>query len=224
MTQRWVCYFRVSTKRQGESGLGLEAQREAVRRFIGEGHIVAEHQEIESGSRADRPALEAALRDCRIHNATLAIAKLDRLARSVSFISRLQDDGVDFVAADMPSANRFTIHILAAVAEHERRMISDRTKAALAAAKARGTRLGGRRAGHRIEDHAAIGCRRSAQVRGAVANALARDRSEIINAIQESGVTSLRGVARSLNERGVPAPRGGEWSAGQVSRVLARVS
>lgn len=221
---RYVAYFRVSTKRQGESGLGLEAQRDAVLRFVGDGEIVAEHQEVESGGRADRPALLAALRDCRIHRATLVIAKLDRLARSVSFISKLHEEKVDFVATDNPHANRFTVQILAAVAEHERKMISDRTRAALQAAKARGVRLGGRRDGHRIEDHSGLGRERSALIRSAKAISLAGDRLEIIDAIRAEGVSSLRGIARALNDRTVPAPRGGEWCAGQVSRVLTRTS
>lgn len=222
--KRFVAYYRVSTKRQGESGLGLEAQREAVQRFIGGAQLVAEHQEVESGGRADRPALEAALRDCRIHGATLIIAKLDRLARSVAFISRLQEDGVPFVAVDLPHANNFTVQIMAAVAEHERKLIGERTRAALQAARARGVRLGGRRAGHRIEDHAERGRQRSAEVRTARADALASDRSEVVARIRAEGVTSLQGIARELNARSIPAPRGGTWSAGQVRRVLLRMS
>ena len=220
--QRYVAYYRVSTRRQGESGLGLEAQKDAVRRFIGGVELVAEHQEVESGSRADRPALEAALRDCRVHRATLVIAKLDRLARSVAFISKLQEDGADFVAVDLPHANTFTVQIMAATAEFERKLISERTKAALQAARSRGVRLGGRRQGHRIEDHAERGRIRSAEVRSSTANALAQDRLEVISNIRDQGVTSLRGIARALNDRSIPAPRGGEWCAGQVKRVIER--
>jgi DNA invertase Pin-like site-specific DNA recombinase len=220
--KRYVAYYRVSTKRQGESGLGLEAQREAVARFIGEAELIAQHEEVESGGRADRPALEAALRDCRVHRATLVIAKLDRLARSVAFISKLQEDGADFVAVDLPHANTFTVQIMAATAEFERKLISERTRAALQAAKMRGVRLGGRRKGHRIEDHAERGRIRSAQVRSTTADALAYDRLVIIRNIRDQGITSLRGIARALNERSVPAPRGGEWCAGQVKRVIER--
>jgi DNA invertase Pin-like site-specific DNA recombinase len=221
--KRYVSYYRVSTKRQGESGLGLDAQKDAVARFIGPAALVAEHQEVESGGRADRPALEAALRDCRIHRATLVIAKLDRLARSVAFISRLQEEGVDFVAVDLPHANNFTVQVMAAVAEHERKLIAERTSAALQAAKARGVKLGGRRGDHRIEDHAQRGRERSAQVRSSAADALARDRLEIIQNIRSQGAVTLRGIARALNERSVPAPRGGQWCAGQVKRVVERL-
>lgn len=221
--KRYVAYYRVSTRRQGESGLGLEAQREAVRRFIAGADLTSEHQEIESGGKADRPALEAALRDCRIHSATLVIAKLDRLARSVAFISRLQEDGVQFVAVDLPHANNFTVQIMAAVAEHERRLIAERTRAALQAARARGTKLGGRRGAHRIEDHADRGRQRSAEVRTAQADALASDRFEVVRTIRAEGVSSLQGIARELNKRSIPAPRGGSWSAGQVRRVVSRM-
>src|SRR6266446_1735980 len=136
---RFVSYYRVSTAQQGASGLGLEAQREAVARHVAgaAGVIVAEFQEIESGKKNDRPQIAAALAACRLRRATLVIAKLDRLARNVHFISSLMESGVDFVACDNPHATRLTIHILAAVAEHEREMISQRTIAALAAAAAR---------------------------------------------------------------------------------------
>lgn len=223
MIRQFVAYYRVSTKRQGDSGLGLDAQRDAVQRFIGGAALVAVHQEVESGGRADRPALEAALRDCRIHRATLVIAKLDRLARSVAFISRLQEDGVDFVAVDLPHANTFTVQIMAAVAEHERKLIAERTRSALRAAKARGVQLGGRRGAHRIEDHAQRGRVRSAEVRTAKADALASDRLEVVRAIRADGVATLQGIARELNRRSIPAPRGGAWSAGQVRRVVLRV-
>ena len=144
--ERFVGYFRVSTDKQGRSGLGLDAQQEAVSRFVQarSSKLISEIVEIESGTRADRPMLAEALRLCRVHRATLLIAKLDRLARNVAFISNLMESGVEFEAVDFPSANRLTIHILSAVAEHEAGMIRERTKSALAAAKKRGVKLGGR--------------------------------------------------------------------------------
>ena len=144
---KFISYLRVSTARQGASGLGLEAQRDAVTRYLNGGHwqLVQELVEVESGKRNDRPQIAEALRLCRLHKATLVIAKLDRLARNVHFISSLMESGVDFVACDFPEANRLTVHILAAVAEHEAGMISGRTKAALSAARARGVALGGQR-------------------------------------------------------------------------------
>ncbi|WP_267406977.1 recombinase family protein, partial [Methylobacterium sp. GC_Met_1] len=141
---QFIAYYRVSTKRQGVSGLGLEAQQEAVRSYLNGGNwqLLAEVVEVESGKRNDRPKLAEALKLCRLHKATLVIAKLDRLARNVAFVSALMEAGVEFVAVDFPQANRLTVHILAAVAEHEAKAISERTRAALAAAKARGVKLG----------------------------------------------------------------------------------
>jgi DNA invertase Pin-like site-specific DNA recombinase len=143
----FVAYYRVSTQRQGRSGLGLDAQREAVRTYLNGGTWTLRDEvvEVESGKRADRPQLAEALRLCRRHRATLIIAKLDGLARNVAFVSALMESGVEFTAVDFPQANRLTVHILAAVAEHEAAMISARTKTALAQAKARGVKLGGDR-------------------------------------------------------------------------------
>src|SRR5271170_1318580 len=169
---KFVSYLRVSTVRQGISGLGLEAQRESVASYLKGGHwsLVREVVEIESGKRNDRPAIAEALRLCRLHGATLVIAKLDRLARNVHFVSSLMESGVEFVAVDFPQANRLTIHILAAVAEHEAKAISERTKAALAAAKARGVKLGGQRGSlDRMSRMARKGNAASAAVRGASA-------------------------------------------------------
>src|SRR5436305_5419555 len=138
----FVSYYRVSTDRQGESGLGLDAQRNADYLNGGCWNLLAEFTEIESGKRADRPQLAAALGACKKQKARLVIAKLDRLSRNLAFIATLMDSGVEFVAVDNPHANKLTIHILAAVAQHERELISARTSAALKAAKARGKRLG----------------------------------------------------------------------------------
>ena len=141
---QFIAYFRVSTDRQGKSGLGLEAQREAVMNYLNGGSwtLAAEYVEVESGKHSDRQQLAAALAACKKHRAKLVIAKLDRLSRNLAFIAALMESGVEFVAVDNPHANKLTVHILAAVAQHEREMISERTKAALQAAKARGKKLG----------------------------------------------------------------------------------
>ena len=214
---KFVAYYRVSTDQQGASGLGLEAQRKAVETYLDGGpwRLVAEHTEVESGKRADRPELTKALLACRKHKAKLVIAKLDRLSRNLAFIATLMDSGVEFVAVDNPHANKLTIHILAAVAQHEREAISERTKAALAAAKARGKKLGGPRL--------AEARRRSLAARSAAADAFAANVRPIIEQIQASGVSSLRGVARALTARGVRTARGGsEWTAAQVINALER--
>jgi DNA invertase Pin-like site-specific DNA recombinase len=221
-TGRFIAYYRVSTAKQGASGLGLEAQQEAVRSYLNGGRwkMIDEVTEIESGKRNDRPALARALSLCRIHKATLIIAKLDRLARNVNFISNLMESKVEFTAVDFPQANRLTVHILAAVAEHEAAMISARTKSALQAAKARGVRLG--TPNHKlIARHADKGTQASATVRSATARERAADILPVIQEVQSDGVTTLAGIAGTLNERGIPAPRGGSWSPVQVSRVLA---
>ena len=147
---RFIPYYRVSTKRQGESGLGLEAQQVDVSKLIAEreGTEIAHYTEVETGKNSDRPELEKAIAHAKLSNATLVVAKLDRLARNVAFTSALMESGIPFVCCDCKEANRFTLHILAAVAEEEARKIGERTKKALAAAKARGIRLGSSRAGH----------------------------------------------------------------------------
>jgi DNA invertase Pin-like site-specific DNA recombinase len=223
-TGKFVAYYRVSTQGQGASGLGLEAQQEAVRNYLNGGRwkLVTEVTEIESGKRNDRPALAKAMSLCRLHGATLVIAKLNRLARNVHFISALMEDkDVPFVAADFPQANRLTIHILAIVAEHEAEMISKRTKDALAAAKARGAKLGGDRSGT-LSLHAMKGTQASAKARSATSRRRAADILPAIEAIRSEGATTLQGIAETLNARSIPAPRGGLWSAVQVSRVLAQ--
>jgi DNA invertase Pin-like site-specific DNA recombinase len=221
-TGKFVAYYRVSTQRQGASGLGLEAQQAAVRAHLNGGNwkIVAEFTEIESGKRSDRPKLAEALAACQRYGAKLIIAKLDRLARNVAFVSNLMESGVEFEAVDFPQANRLTIHILAAVAEHEAKMISERTKAALAAAKARGKVLGGFR-GVRFTDESR---QRASAARTERADAKAANVAPVIAELQEAGVTSLSAIAAALNDRGIPTPRGGEWQAVQVQRVLARLS
>lgn len=218
---KFVAYYRVSTERQGRSGLGLEAQKKAVADFLNGGRwtLVAEHTEIESGKRNDRPQLAAALADCRLHKATLVVAKLDRLSRDAAFLLMLRDAGVEITAADMPDANRLTVGIMAMIAEHEREAISARTKAALAAAKARGTRLGN--PAHLDRRARRLGTAASARVRGAAAQQRANDCAPIIAELRAAGAVSLRDLARGLDARGVPAVRGGRWHPAAVRRLLA---
>ena len=218
----FVLYFRVSTDRQGASGLGIEAQRAAVATFLNGGNwkVAAEFVEIESGKVNDRAELAKAIKACRLYGARLLIAKLDRLSRDAHFLLGLEKAGVDFVAADMPNANRLTVGIMAMVAEEERRMISARTKAALAAAKARGKVLGGFR-GVKVDDEART---LSIASRKATASARAGDVAPTIAELKASGITSLGALAKALTERGIPTAKGATtWSPMQVSRVLARL-
>lgn len=212
---KFVSYFRVSTQRQGASGLGLDAQRADVMRFVGEGEIVGEFVEIESGRKSDRPKLREALALARKSKAKLVIAKLDRLARNVHFISGLMESGVDFIAVDRPFAKPFELHIYAAMAEEEARAISARTKAALAAKKAQGAVLGNRtNLADAQAKGRAKGAERAAQYR---ANVL-----PIIDQVRAAGVTTLHGIAIALTARGVRTPRGGtEWHPMTVQRLLA---
>jgi DNA invertase Pin-like site-specific DNA recombinase len=217
----FVSYLRVSTSRQGQSGLGLEAQRSAVASFlkVGNSKLLSEHVEIESGSHDDRPRLAEALTVCRLHNATLVIAKLDRLSRDAHFLLGLTKAGVCFVAADMPEANEMVVGMMAVVAQAERKMISQRTRAALAAAKARGIKLGKpENLRNQIE-----GCAKGRAARTKAASARANDLSPIIDHFRATGVVSLRAIAGELNARGIPAARGGYWSPTQVRRVMDRV-
>jgi len=211
---RYVAYYRVSTEQQGKSGLGLEAQRAAVLAFVGEQELIAEHTDIESGKNNDRPALKRALAEARTANATLVIAKLDRLARSVSFIASLMESGIRFVAVDMPEANSLTLHIMSAVAQYEREAISQRTKAALAAAKARGTKLGNPRPG--------ISLAKGKATLKARADEFAQSVYPLIEKLQAAGATSLRDIAHALNRHGIQSARGAAWSGAGVRNVILR--
>ncbi len=217
---RYIAYYRVSTARQGRSGLGIEAQKQAVAGHLNGAKPISEFTEVESGRRSDRPQLVAALAACRVHRAVLVIAKLDRLARNVAFVSSLMEAGVEFEAVDFPQANRLTIHILAAVAEHEARAISDRTKAALAAVKARGTSLGGDRG----RAGTCTDLAKARAVRAAKADSRAIDLAPTIERLRCEGARSLRAIAAGLNAQGITAARGGHWSAAQVRNVLSRVA
>lgn len=214
-----IGYVRVSTQKQGASGLGLEAQLAAITGYAAQhgAEIVAIYQEVESGKNNDRPELAKALGHARKAKATFVVAKLDRLARNVAFVSQIMDSGADFVAVDNPYATRLTLHILAAVAEHEASMIAARTKAALAAAKARGVKLGSPVAAETA--HIA----RAAKI--AKASAKAVNLIAIVKDIERSGVTSLTGIAKALEARGVQTPSGNlNWQPGQVSRIKARAA
>jgi DNA invertase Pin-like site-specific DNA recombinase len=220
MNGKFVAYYRVSTQRQGKSGLGLEAQQQAVNSFLNGGKwaLVAEIKEVESGKNNDRPELARALALCRIHRATLLVAKLDRLARNVAFISALMESGVKFHAVDMPEVNEMVIHILASVAQGEAKAISDRTKAALAAAKRRGAVLGGLR--WNITSVGDKGRKAALEARRAKAASYRADVLPVIREKREQGAITLQAIADALNADGTPAPRGGEWSPVQVHRIL----
>ena len=221
-TGNFIAYYRVSTDRQGQSGLGLDAQRKAVMDFLNGGNwqLVDEYTEVESGKRNDRPELADALDACKRQKAKLVIAKLDRLARNVHFVSGLMESGVDFVAADMPEANKLTIHILAAMAEYEREQISDRTKKALAAAKAKGKKLGWSMPSRQREQ--AKASRKGVKSNIAHADQFAGNTLPIIREVQAAGITTLQGIAEALNARGVHTARDKKWFPATVKNILAR--
>jgi DNA invertase Pin-like site-specific DNA recombinase len=229
MVKPIVAYYRVSTKRQGESGLGLEGQRMAVEQYVSSqgATLAGSYTEVESGKKSDRPQMARALAHARRMNATLVVAKLDRLARNVAFTSTLMDSGVEFVCCDQPHATRLTIHILAAVAEDEARRISERTKTALAAAKARGVKLGSAREGHWTgrEDQRRAGLVK-AQAMAAEARRKAADEAYIdlvpdMQEMRDSGL-SLRAIAARLNGQGHRTRRNKLWNPMQVRNVLQR--
>jgi DNA invertase Pin-like site-specific DNA recombinase len=225
---RFIAYYRVSTAAQGRSGLGLEAQRQAVADYLNGGRwdLLAAFTETESGKRADRPELAKALAACRVHRATLVIAKLDRLSRNAAFLLNLRDAGVRFVAADMPDANELTIGIMAVVAQAEAKMISARTKAALAEVKKRREAeglppLGGARPGA-AERARRVAGKGTAALR-AKALARAQDLKPVLLELFHEGIAGQRAIARKLNERGIPTARGRQWSNVQVGALLRRL-
>lgn len=221
---RVVAYYRVSTDGQGRSGLGLEAQRSAVRHLCDarDWSIIAEFTEIESGKRNSRPQLAAALNRAKVMGAKLVVAKLDRLSRDAEFTLKVRNSGVDFACADNPDVNRLTIGLLAVINEDERDRIAERTRVALAAAKARGVRLG--------NPNGAASLRRAGKGNGAAlkavkANAAARavDYAPIIRDIRAGGAVSLPAIAKELNERGIITARGGRWHPSSVRNLLSRL-
>ena len=215
MDGRFISYLRVSTRQQGRSGLGLEAQRQAVEDYLNGGSwkLLDEFVEVESGKRSDRPELARALAACRKRKATLVIARLDRLGRNVHFISGLMQSGVPFLVCDRPNAKPFELHIYAALAEEETRAISARTKAALQAAKARGVRLGNPT---NLDEAARLGSAANQER----ARQWADNIMPVIAQIQATGITTLEGIAKELNARNMKTSRGGEWHRTSVMRVL----
>lgn len=227
----FIAYYRVSTAKQGESGLGLDAQRRSVTDFIARtGVMIGEYTEVESGKHDNRPVLRDAIRQCKLTGARLLIAKLDRLSRDVHFLTGLEKDGIDFVAADMPMANRLTVHILAAVAQAEREAISQRTKSALTSIKVRlaaGEEYISKRSGRRVTrlgsptGTAPISDGSGPRAAHAKAQAFADRVGPTVRALRDSPMT-LKQVAAQLNATHVKAPNGETWTAMTVSRVLAR--
>ena len=224
MVQRFLAYERVSTARQGASGLGLEAQRNSIDAFAAAraAEILARFTEVESGKTANRPELTAAIQLARLTGATLVIAKLDRLSRNAAFLLTLRDSGVRFLAVDMPEANDLTVGIMALVAQAEREAISRRTKEALAVAKARGVKLG--------NPNGAAALQRAGKGGGALRAAVtanarlhATSLEAVIADIRASGHTSLRAMADALNARGMLTRRGGQWQVSSVRNLLKRV-
>lgn len=230
--RRYVSYLRVSTDKQGIRGLGIEAQRNEVASFVRNAgpsaKLLGEYLEVESGRKADRPQLLKAMDHARNAGATLLIAKLDRLSRDVHFLTGLERSGIEFIACDLPNANRLTITILAAVAEHERELISQRTKAALAVARDKVRhngqrkhpsikRLGNPQGASLLKHH---GNARAIAAVQASAHITRQRLSPILNELSQQGITSTRGIANALNERGVLTPRGGHWHHTSVHRLI----
>lgn len=214
--EKYVSYLRVSTDRQGVSGLGIDAQRASIKRHIDlfQGELLAELVEVESGKRNDRPVLEEAINLCRRSRATLLVAKLDRLSRTVAFMSRLVESGIDFVAVDNPHANKLMIHVLSAFAEHERDMISARTSAALQAAKGRGVKLGNPK----------IEVAQKAAVKGVRSRAdnFCLNIGPVIAQIRSTGLSTYQEIADALTARGISTARNGQWHAASVRNVEQR--
>jgi DNA invertase Pin-like site-specific DNA recombinase len=210
---KFVAYYRVSTEKQGKSGLGLEAQEYTVKKYISSvnGELSMEFKEIESGGKSKREELLEAIAFCKKHKCKLIIAKLDRLSRDIEFIAKLQKSNLDFICADMPEANKLTINLMAVMAQHEREMISKRTKEALAAAKARGVKLGNKG-----------NLKRGRQIQVEKANEFANTIWEIIEPMWNSGM-SQQEIADRLNRNGVKTARDGRWSRNQLYRVIQRV-
>lgn len=219
---KFVSYLRVSTARQGRSGLGLEAQREAVRGYLegNRGKLLGEYVEVESGKNDARPQLAKAMHHAKVTGATLVVAKLDRLSRNAGFLTALKQSGIELAAADMPKLDTLMFHVMAGVAQHEREAISARTKLALAAAKRRGVKLGnpnGARALRGVGNNAAVASLK------AQADGHARDIAPVIEDIRAGGAKTLREIAAELNRREIRTARGGQYHPTTVKNVLERI-
>lgn len=228
--RRFVPYYRVSTVRQGRSGLGLEAQRQYVQSYLAslgaiDYALAKERVEVKGGkSIRRRPELKAALEECRLTGATLLIARLDRLSRDATFLFNLQDSGVGFIACDMPEADRTMIGVMALVAEREGKMISARTKEALAAAKRRGTQLGNRPGESRLSHKQRLAGNASAlETIRERTKAFALQLRSTFDELEAHGVTGAHGIAQALNGRGILTIKGHQWTAAQVQRVQQRL-
>ena len=220
---RFIAYYRVSTSKQGQSGLGLEAQRKSVEDYLngGDWTLVGEYVEVESGKNCNRVEFKSAVRACKAKSATLVVAKLDRLSRNVHFLTGLRESGIEFVAADMPNANQFTINIYAALAEEEARLISERTRAGLRAARARGITLG--KPENLSEDAKRIGRKLGLEVRKQKAKEFVNNIVDVVMSLKNSRL-SLQKIAIQLNSDGYSTRRGGRWHSNSVKRVLDRTA
>lgn len=220
-----VAYLRVSTAKQGHSGLGIAAQQEAIEGYASSvgAKVMQTFTEVESGKLNARPELEKALHLAKVTGAVLVIAKLDRLSRNAAFLLALRDSGVRFIAADMPDANELTVGIMALVAQQEREAISKRTKEALAAAKRRGTKLGNPNGASALT-RAGKGNEAAVETVRASANAHARRLEPVIAALKDEGIVSLGAIAVALNEREMLTPRGGSWHKTSVKNLLDRLN
>jgi DNA invertase Pin-like site-specific DNA recombinase len=221
LQRRYVAYYRVSTERQGRSGLGLEAQKASVSEFLKTtgGTLRDEFVEVQSGKDNGREKLAEALKLCRLTRSTLLIAKLDRLSRDAAFLLTLQNAGVRFVACDMPDMNETVVGIMAVIAQSERKAISERTKSALAAAKRRGVTLGN----PKLKPGTAATALAASKVASAVAKCRAEELRELVEDVRSKGATSLRAIAEHFNALGIGTARGGKWAAASVARLLAQL-
>jgi DNA invertase Pin-like site-specific DNA recombinase len=212
---KFVAYFRVSTDKQGLQGNGLEAQKRSVQSYLAslDCELLASFEEVESGANRRRPQLTAALQLAKAKKAILVIAKLDRLSRNAAFLLQLQDSKVDFVACDMPNADKLSVGIIALLAQRERELISERTKAGLAVAKSRGVKLG--------NPNPAASLERAREAIQTQKQEFAKAALRSIREIKSTGIQSLNRIADCMNKRGEQTPRGGKWTATAVKRVLA---